>query len=278
MTPENQTKDPAAAKKQKIIIVVIVAIVLLVLWQVLGIGGGESSTPAPSPVASAPAKPGAPGNAMQASASAPAMAMPAPAAAPDNTLKQEKISVTSAVSTQQQQSQTEYVASLSKLQMLKLQREIDETKMAIATAELNRMTAEKNIADLITSKADVGTEGSLNGPSSIPMPPTIIAPQSAAPANPVSQGAPNGSTGGSSNNSNNNNNSNIVAELPYTLLSVAYEGRKWAAVLSSSGKMFNVNVGDTLPLDSSMVVAIDKQSVTLKLKNKTRTLNISSTM
>ena len=265
MTPEKQTKDPNA-QKQKIIIGIIVVVVLIVLWQFMGLGGGGGSapTPTPTPVASAPMK--VTGNAMQAPTAPAANMMATPsAAAPASEIappKQEKVAMNAELSKLQQQTQTEYVSSLNKLQMLKLQREIDETKTAIATAELNRMTAEKNIADLITAKQDITPEAApANTGITTPAPPPI---QSAAPA----------------------------PEFPYTVMSVSFEGRKWAAVLGAPGtpsagtpaagttpgttRLFTVGIGDTLPPDSSIVVTIDKQGVTVKKGMTTRFIPLST--
>jgi hypothetical protein len=260
MTPEKQTKDPKAAQKQKIIIGVIVVVVLIALWQLMDAGGSSTPTIEPTPVASAPGKP-APGNAMQAPSSGASMAA-APAsmemAVPQ--IKQEKISALSDLSKLQQQSQTEFVSSLNKLQMLKLQREIDETKTAIATAELNRMTAEKNIADLITKQAialpAAPDQFSSNAPTASAPAPAPIATAAAAPT--------------------------AVIEFPYMVMSVAYEGRKWTAVVSgtpataTAAKLYTVSVGDILPPDGSTVVGIDKQGITVKKNTSTRIISLTS--
>jgi hypothetical protein len=274
MTPENQMKDQKAAQKQKIIIGVIVVVVLIVLWQFLNLGSGASAPAAITPVASAPAPAKAPtANAVSSSPggnmSAPGGGMAAPVVsnvdASPQALRQERAATNAEISKLQQQSQTEYISSLNKLQILKLQREIDETKMAIATAELNRMTAEKNIADLITSKSDNLPEIS-GPPSGLQLPAT---PAGAPPALPGVGGPPAAAAAAAAA---------AGAEVPYTVLSVSYEGRKWAAVLSATGKKYSVSIGDTLPPDGSTIVAIDKQGVTLKNKTKTRSIAISSTM
>jgi hypothetical protein len=71
----------------------------------------------------------------------------------------------------------------------------------------------------------------------------------------------------------------VVAEFPYTVMSVAYEGRKWAAVVSAgAGKIYTVNVGDTLSADGSTVIAIDKQGVTLQRHMTTRIISLTSSI
>jgi hypothetical protein len=264
MTPEKQTKDPKAAQKQKVIIGIIVVVVLIALWQLIDTGGSSSvPTIAPTPVASAPGKP-AVGSAMQApsagaSMAAAPMAMPNAPAPASSEIRQEKISATSDLTKPQQQSQTEFISSLNKLQLLKLQREIDETKTAIATAELNRMTAEKSIADLITKQAIVAQPAvdqfsSNSSAASAPAP--VPAAVAAAPA--------------------------AVMDFPYTVMSVAYEGRRWTAVVSgipagaTAPKLYTVSVGDILPLDGSTVVTIDKQGITVKKNTSSRMISLTS--
>jgi pyruvate/2-oxoglutarate dehydrogenase complex dihydrolipoamide acyltransferase (E2) component len=232
------------------------------LWMFMGggssdDGGANQAFNTPPTQAQAPAAPGMPG------APAPAAAGGANApAAPASGMAQPKQATVSnsAELTKLQQTQNEYIAALNKLQMLKLQRDIDEAKTAIATAELNRMTAEKNIADLIT-----GTHEAAPGNSMPPGMPPMTAEQEAAMAG-KSIPAPAPTPAPQQN-----------AELQYTVLSVAY-GRKWTAVLSAQGKLYNVGVGDTLPPDGSKVIEIDKQGVTIKKGTTTRVLSITSAM
>jgi type IV pilus biogenesis protein PilP len=133
--------------------------------------------------------------------------------------------------------------------MLKLQKEIDETKTAIAAAELNRMTAEKNIADMITSTQNIA-----------PAAPAPAATNQAAPPPPpqVIHGPP------------------VKSEASYTLMSVSYEGGRWSAVVGLEGKLFTVSVGDVLQPDDSVVMAINKKEIQLKRDTRTRTVAISS--
>lgn len=256
MSPEKQTKN-LANQKQKLIIGAIVVIVLIVLWQFMGMGGGESTTIEPTPAANNRVKPAGMPSAPAAHSTMPmAAATPSVPASATSDMKEPRSAPLpiNAEMTKLQQSQTEYIAALNKLQMLKLQKEIDEAKTAIATAELNRMTAEKNIADLITTKQDImPVQNTVTPPATTEAgsTPTLTPP---APVVPV-----------------------VVQEYPYTVLSVVY-AKKWTAVVSGQGKLYNVAVGDVLPPDNSKVVAIDKQGVTIKKAGITRSLPISSQM
>jgi hypothetical protein len=265
MAPEKSLKD-AGNQKQKVMIAIVVIVVLIVIWQVMGMkSGGGATAPAitatPGGAANNGMKtPGSPSG-MSAAGGGAMGQMGAQAAAPmlsTSELSQPRpmpVQTNTEILKLQQQTQADYIASINKLQMLKIQREIDETKTAIATAELNRMTAEKSIADLITSKE--------NMPGNIDMPPqinpttvsttTVVAP---APM-PVMPQQP--------------------QLIPYTVSSVSFEGRKWTAILTNAGKTNTVVVGDVLE-DGSIVTGITRNSVTLKRDTKVRTLTISSSI
>ena len=267
MSPEKPNKN-AGNQKQKVMIGIIVVIFLGLAWVMFG-GGGSGSTPAPTPnpVAANGPKPMSGGPQMSAPngmpiamtpAAAPEMSQPKPAILPVN----------NEILRLQQQTQADYLQSVNKLQMLKIQQSIDETKTAIATAELSRMTAEKSIADLITSKESSGGGGDMGpigGSPSSPYgsPPPFVS--NTAPSNPVASvpSAP-----------------SMVPSVPqvpmtpYTVLSVAYNGHRWSAVLAAMNKTMNVRIGDTLE-DGSVVTSISRNEVTLRRENKSRSIAVA---
>jgi type IV pilus biogenesis protein PilP len=149
---------------------------------------------------------------------------------------------------QQQDTQKEYVDTINQLQMLKLQKDIDETKQSIATARLATATAEKNITDLLTKPAP-----SVNNN----MPPADYAKM----------------LGGSGQNIP-PPPLQVVPQVQYVVISVSMRLGHWMAVLGNQGKLYSVSVGDTLPVDGSEVVAIGKDGVVLKKDNMKRKINI----
>jgi hypothetical protein len=259
-------------KKQKIMIAVIVVIVLVILWQVLGGSGSGESTPAPvakGKQGGVPAmganKPDGSGAMMSSGG-----AQPQQAPSTDNTLRQAPVPINAELMKLQQQTQVDYIASVNKLEMLKIQRDIDETKTAIANAELSRMTAEKSIADLITSRENSGggdmgpIGGQPNSPFGNPPPPDVKtgSPTGALPTSlpPVTRAAP--------------------PPVTYNVVSVTYQGHRWAAIIAPEGKstsMSTVHVGDTLD-DGSVVVAISRDGIMVKHDNKMRKIMIASTI
>jgi hypothetical protein len=252
MSPEKPTKN-AGNQKQKIMIGVIIVIMAFVGYELFGSGGGSAPTPSTTTVAGNKPMGGSPsmsGTGMpsaQAVTPPPEMVQPKPAAVPVN----------NEILKLQQQTQADYLVSVNKLYMLKIQRDIDETKTAIANAELSRMTAEKSIADLITSKENSGSSdmGPIGGMPSSPFgnPPAASGPSS-------SNTSPASIMGGTPPPS-------IVVQavpqvplVPYKVLSVAYQGHKWSAVLGLEGKTMTVTVGDLLE-DGSTVYAISRNKV-----------------
>ncbi|MES2218921.1 MAG: hypothetical protein V4501_10985 [Pseudomonadota bacterium] len=260
MSPEKPTKN-AAAQKQKIMIGIIVVVMLVVAWQLFGGGGGSAPAPTPTPTVANKPMTGSPGPSMAGGTGMPA---PQVTAAPEMTQpKPAIIPVNAEILKLQQQTQADYLASVNKLQMLKMQREIDEAKTAIANAELSRMTAEKSIADLITSKESGGNSADMGPIGGMPSSPFGNPPQATTTTTTTT-------------------NPSIVVQavpqipvVPYNVLSVAYQGHKWSAVLGLDGKTMTVNVGDLLE-DGSTVTSISRNKVTLKRDNKSRTLSVAS--
>jgi hypothetical protein len=266
MSPEKEPKVDSKSQKQKIILGIIVLIVLGVAWQMLGGKSGGDATITPSPTAPGTRAMGAaPGmNQTPGASTQQVQAQPQEVQTPKTAPIQANVELLRL----QQQTQADYIASINKLQMLKLQREIDETKTAIATAELNRMTAEKNIADLITSKENLnggGEMGPIGGSPAGPM---------GGSGNPLSNfGAPATTT-----------TTMVIAphqkEIPlttYDLMSVAYQGHGWNAILGNGKDFKTVSVGDQLE-DGSVVTSITRQGVTLKRDNKSRTLTMQTSL
>ena len=268
---DKPAKDGADNKKQKIMIGVIIVIVLVVLWQVLG---GTASTPTTlsqgGPGEAKGMSSGGPGGNKSGSVSgnnsAPAQMVSA-APTPDQP-RQAPLPVNSELMKLQQQTQVDYIASINKLEMLKIQRDIDETKTAIAAAELSRMTAEKSIADLITSRENSGggdmgpIGGQPNSPFGSPPPGGSATPAPALPAAlpPVTHAAP--------------------PPVTFNVLSVTYQGHKWTAILAPESKptaMVSVRVGDVLE-DGSMVESISRDGVLVKHDNKTKKISIASSI
>ena len=277
MSPEKPTKN-TNAQKQKIMIVAIVVIVGAMGWLMFG-GGGSSSGDVSSPTAgsnmamnngskSLPNNSNMGGmNNTTANTNAPAPEMMTP--------KPAMLSINSEILKVQQQSQADYLQSVTKLQMLKIQREIDETKTAIAAAELSRMTAEKSIADLITSKegSGGGDMGPIGGQPSSPYgsPPPFVSQSN-------NSGGGNGNSNGATSAAVASPVSMLLPQepiIPYALLSVVYNG-KWRAVLSNNGKKISVKVGDVLE-DGSTVSTITKNGLVLARDKKQRALAVPST-
>lgn len=134
----------------------------------------------------------------------------------------------SALMTLQQETQVKYLEALNELQLLKVAKDIAVTNKDISAAKLDRVSAEKKIVDLL-------------GLASAPPPAaTTVTTTQAQTVAPIGQ------------------------DVTYNVVSVSQLQYRWGAVLSYRGALYNVHVGDILPPDGSMVVAIGKDSVTLQ--------------
>jgi hypothetical protein len=243
MPPEN--KPSSGNQKQKITIAAVVLVLGVVAWQGLKLFGGDSGSAPLSPVATAPARSMTAGQPASASGGAVAPQAAAEALAP----KQVPVQVNAEILKVQLDTQAKYIAALNELEMLKVQKEIADTKEAITSATLATATAEKSITDLLTvqqlpnavanaySPSPVGvSEGGSSGTTNIPVAPKPVAPP--------------------------------PAQSPFTLMSVSFKAERWSAVLTAQSKFYNVTVGQVLPLDSSVVTEIDRNGVTVMLKDK----------
>jgi hypothetical protein len=149
----------------------------------------------------------------------------------------------------QKATEEKYVVKLNELEELRIQRQIAETNQAISAAKLATVTAEKNISDLLTK------------PTSAPVPQTIYSEELSAPST-VSVTPPPPVT-------------SPIAD--YTLISVSMQLRKWTAVVGYQGKLITVNIGDSLP-DNSTVVSINKNSIIIRKDGETKRIVIVSSI
>jgi hypothetical protein len=252
MPPQNQIKMPN--QKQKIMLVVTVVIIIFVAWQVYGLfggGGGEAEAPATTANKAAAGQPAAGGTpASQAAAGAPAE-IPQP--------KQAPVQANTELLKIQQDTQAKYVSALNELQMLKVQKEIAETKQAITSSILANATAEKSITDLLTVQ-QIPTQNQFSSAPSAPAAmPTGGMSSSDQPVKPMTS---------------------MFMEVPYTIVSVTFKNERWNAVLMYQEKYYHVSVGDVLPADNTTVTAINKNGVTLtNMKDRSiRKILISGTL
>jgi type IV pilus biogenesis protein PilP len=243
--------------KQKIMAGGVVVILLIVIWQVMGLfGGGKNGEVTPAtqaPPANKPpgqmtasAAPNAPNNMMPPGNAAPAPALiPQPAAAP-----RDQIAANAEIIKNQQEDQKKYLSSINQLQMLKLQRDIAETNQAIAAAKLATATAEQGINSLLTK------------PLPAPVPVGEYANKLVSPS---SAGGPPGQPGQPMQD---------MSGVSYVVISVSMQMNRWAAVLGYQGKLYNVSVGDILPVDGWTVASISKEGVTLKKDNMRKKISL----
>ncbi len=259
----DQKMRPAGGDtKQKITIAVIVVVVLIVIWQVVGILGGSSKQAAVAPAAkpmsatspnSASPQSGSPNMAMNPMMSPNNMPVPAAPQAPQNSQSSAPaVQVNPALLKLQQETEAKYIEAVNELQILKIRREIAETKQAISKSTLDTMTSEHKMSDLLVKPPAPGREdyaNSLGGPNA----------------------GPNGMMVATTTTT-------TTTEPAYVLLSVSKQSQRWSAVLGNAGKLYSVTIGDTIPTDGSVVVSIDTDGVVLEKDGKKRRIAISSTI
>lgn len=267
---QNQEQEGTASKfttRQKAMAAGVVILVLVVVWQVMGLFGGGNATKAPNMQMQPTAANKSPGGgaAPQMTAGAPGggganlpQNNPSMMATQQNNEPAQPVKTVvpneqQVLISQQVDTQKQYVDTINQLQMLKLQKDIDETKQSIAAARLATATAEKNITDLFTKPVATA--------------PTIPASDY---AKMLAGGAP--STTGQ--NIPPPPLQPVVPQVQYVVISVSMRLGHWMAVLGNQGKLYSVSVGDTLPVDGSQVVAIGKDGVVLKKDNVKRKINI----
>lgn len=233
MTLDRQSGSGTMTMRQKITAGVFVIIVLVIIWQVYGLFKG--STPAPSsPTSTAPrtamsaASPGMP-------TGQPGMPQPAAVAKPPTEMTPQQIQMIR----MQQEAQNQYLSAVNQLQMLKLEKDIAETNKAIMAAKLETVTAEKGIVDLLQP----------------PTPPPTPATYASGLVNPATAGQEQPGSVSSAG---------VSMEANYTVISVSRLQNRWTAVVGYQGNLYNVQVGDILPPDNSMVISIGKTGVLLE--------------
>ncbi|GEM_PF-1345204 len=272
--PENPMKA-GMTTKQKATIGALVVVVLIIVWQVMGLFGGGSKTaepatntvitPAAQPTAGAnpspslnPATPGQPG----------APVAPHPVMPVQNNVVQAGIaplSLEGEIADIQKKTEQKYIDQINQLQMLRIQREIAETNQAIANARLATVTAERGVTDLLTKPSANSQQipaGAYANALANPTPtgialPTEVTTTTTAPVATPPPAPP-------------------VMEAQYVVISVSMQLGRWNAVLGNQGKLYNVHVGDVLPLDNSVVASISKSGVVLQKEGKRRKISILS--
>lgn len=263
MAQDNKLQADGSSK-QKLIAIGFIAVVIFLGWQLMGLFGGNGAEPPPPPpnvpatAASQPQSPATPPGAIaQEGAPAPAPAAPLPPQR-QNVNVSEIMAADSELFKQQEETQKKYLEALNTLQILKVERETQEVKQAIAASKLATVTAEKNMTDVLTQPAlpqvpvSVYADKLAGGPQGLDNP----------------AGGPQGKPPTAA-----------VPEVSYLLLSVSMQFNKWHAVLGYQGKLYDVALGDTLPPDGSIVGAINKDSVVLLDKNGKKTkVNIVSSI
>jgi hypothetical protein len=275
MTPEKQMKNRLQDMplKQKITIVITIIVVLIVIWQVIGLFGNESVPPAKAPVIATKMNSKAPAasNMIQGPGNLPPgqpmVATQAQAVPPGQVVAPREVAITRDQYLQEQEkTEKKYLKQLNDLEQLKLERQIEETNQAIATARLATVTAEKSTADLLTKPTPVVSNAayanqlvrptrsgesvveSSGPPEIVSQPPTSVAELEPPP----------------------------IPDVSYSVISVSMQFNRWTAVIGSQGKLFNVSVGDTLPPDGSVIVSINKNGVVLKKDDRKRKVSITS--
>jgi type IV pilus biogenesis protein PilP len=231
--------------KQKVMAGVFVVIVIFLIYQVVGMFGGSSDTPkiTPQQTAVKPTMQQA-GKTTMPAMQAGAPTQPMPAAQPQQVQPLKGLVATNdGALKKQQEQQQQFLTTVNELQMLKLQRDLAETTQAISAAKLATATAEKNISDLFIKQ----------GPSSgADYSNKFLNP--ALPGQPPIQQAP--------------------APATYVVISVSMQMHHWMAVLGNQGKLYNVSVGDILPVDGWVVESISREGVILRKDKEVRKISL----
>lgn len=293
MAPDKNLKgNPLSGMttKQKATAGALVVVVIIVLWNVIGLfgGGGEAPAPAPQPKAgpmsaATPGKLGAPTPASggitpvpnpAAAGGPPTPALPQAPIAEGPALRETAASLDARIVDLQKQTQQKYMEEINQLQTLRIQREIAETNQAIAAANLATRTSEKAVSDLLTK------------PVPLPPAPVPLGAYSNQLVNPTLQGVnvagvpttgPATPPPGAATTPGPTNPPAPV-ETQYVVISVSMQLGRWSAVLGYQGRLFNVSIGDVLPVDGSVVSSINKNGVVLVKGNNRRRISIISSI
>lgn len=233
--------------KQKVIIGVIGATVLILLWQVMGLF--KNNTPeAPAVVTTTKTTTTSDASSTSASAETP-QTPPGAQAQPPGQPQISEVSLRKDLEflKLQQDVQQKYLGSINQLQLLRLQKEIAEMNQAIAASKLATVTAEKNIADLLTTSSTFPT---VINPMVAPATPTEPVPTEAPKAPPMTK----------------------VEQ--YKVTSVSMQFDKWTAILDNNGKLYHVSIGDVLPDSGEKVIKINMEGVVLEKDNIKTKVNL----
>jgi hypothetical protein len=141
--------------------------------------------------------------------------------------------------------QSRYIYDMAQLQILKVEKDIEDTNKDIAKARLDTITAQKKAVEMFPQ-------------------PTMVAPSSYAKS--LEQG-PSGPSAKSESSKQPTQAFASVGE--YTVVSVSRLRGEWTAVLGYQGTLYSVRPGDIVAADGSVVLSIDKSGVLLE-KDKTK--------
>lgn len=280
MAPERQVRGnilSGMTPKQKVMAAVIVIILITIIWQVMGLMGGSNSSESITPIPQG--QPPATMNANGPKGSAPITVGQTTASQQANPQLQAGHTVAQQPAIReatlppaegqllelQKKTEEKYVDQLNQLQMLRVQREIAETNQAIATARLATVTAEKNVSDLLTKPSQPVQPVTLQQLAPPQIPPGTYDNSALGLGGPPAENVPPPPA---------TTAVVIPPEIPYSVVSVSMQFGRWNAILSSQGKLFNVSVGDVLPLDRSVVASISKSGVVLVKGKKRRKVSI----
>ncbi len=270
----NNSPSGQSSQKRTIIIVLLIVVVGVVLWQVIGLFGSsapeqefvdnqqaaiQDSNKQPSPTQGAQ-----PGVAGSNPALSNAQTKPVVPASTTQVAVTDELTMNGKLLKAQKEYEDKYIEQVNKLQQLKLQREIEEMNKAIAVSRLDRAKAEKSESDLLTTPTAPAPEVVPVGAYSNPL------------VNPVTSGSAvvTATTPAPINSPPNPE----IAEVPYVVISVMMQLGRWSAVVGYQGKLFNVAVGDVLPIDGSVVASINGNGVTLTKEGKSKKITISSSI
>lgn len=243
MAPESQMKNAISevTNRQKMIAAAFIVVVLVIIWQVVGLLGNKSVKVTPAPSVGALKKDG------QFNSSSPSQL-----ASSEPVVRQAPVQTDNQFMKMQHDAEQQYVSKVNELESLKIQREIAEMNQAISAAKLATVTAEKGISDVLTKPS---------------LPPVSAGEYASRLASPVRQGE--SVVGGQPGSA-------VPAEVTYTVISVSMQLHKWSAVIGYQGKLYNVSVGDVLPLDGAVVESINRGGVVLRKNGKSRKISLVS--
>lgn len=224
--------------RQKVTAGVIALVALIIIWQVWGmISGPKKKTTTTRTRTSSTQTAGTTG--MSVTTVGP---QPTEAAAPPPPLA--LTPEDQAMAKAQQEAQQRYQVAINELQMLRIAENIAKTNKSIMAAKFDTVNSEKKIVTLLS-------QPTMTGPAFAP---SVTTPMAAAPA-PEQPAIPTAN---------------------YTVVSVSQVRDVWSAVLGNQGVLYNVKVGDVLPVDGSTVISINRNGVVLQKDGQQRKVSLVS--